>query len=460
MATVLAAVGGRGSGQWKGSGSVGLRRFLGIAWAHRVRLVAIPTILGLLALGASVALPSQYTATTTVRVTAGNPVVQSAAGVAAILKSREVAAMIAAKPGAEQLPGSQVPDALRAQVASALSSAWDMARYGYVASKPSQESAVDRAGDALTVTVFPGGDYIQVSAFAESPAAAAALANGAIDALIERSAGLAASSAGERVGFLEARVADAKTRADAARSAVLSYSVKNDAVPTESIRGAVATRDSARATVRDIDLAITEGRGSLAEVQSQLATTPAQTITTTQTNTQPASSTTTSAPNPVYLTLRDRANTLQQEIAALETRRRLAEANAAASDDALRTVMAHDSELAALDQELAIADDQYATESHDLAAARSDAARLGPPVQQIGRAPTPDYPSYPVRVWYLGAGLAAGLAISFVIALILMATDRTLRSTADVMAVLADLPLLAVVASNPRPGRHGVAKSS
>jgi hypothetical protein len=43
--------------------------------------------------------------------------------------------------------------------------------------------------------------------------------------------------------------------------------------------------------------------------------------------------------------------------------------------------------------------------------------------------------------------------------LVLMATDRTLRSAADVMAVLEDLPLLAVLASNPRPNRREVAGS-
>ena len=439
---------------------MGLRRFVGIAWAHRVRLMAIPTVLGLLALGAAAALPSQYVAATTVRVLAGNPAVQSAEGAAAILRSREVAEMIAAKTGAEQLPGVQGPDALRAGVAGALSSAWDVARYGYVASKPSQESAIDRARDALTVTVLPGGEYVQVSAVAQDPAAASAIANAAIDALIARSAALAASPLAERVAFLEARAAEAKTRADAARDGVLSYSVNNGAVPNESVRAAVATLDNARGTVRDIDLAITDGRGRLAEVQGQLSTTPAQTVTTSQTTAQPDSRTTISAPNPVYLNLRDRANTFQQEIAALESRRLRAEANAAASDDALRAAVAHDSELAALERDLVIADDQYATVSHDLAAARSDAARLAPAFQQIGRAPTPDYPSYPVRVLFLGAGLAAGLAISFLIALVLMATDRTLRSTAEVMAVLEGLPLLAVMASNPRPGRREVAKSS
>jgi succinoglycan biosynthesis transport protein ExoP len=440
---------------------MGLRRLLSIASAHRVRLIAIPTLLGLLALAVSFALPSQYVATTTVRVISGDPVVPSAAGVVAILRSREVADMTAAKIAADQLPGVQGIDAFRGQVGSALTSIWDMARYGYLTSKPSDETAVDRARDALTVTVLPGGDYVQVSAIAQDPATAAAIANGAVDALIDRSAELRVSAAAEGINFFGARVAEAKSRADAARSAVLGYSVKNDAVPNESVRVAAADLDSARGSLRDIDLATTEAQGRLAEVQSQLATTPVQTITTTQTGSTPDSltTTTTAAPNPVYLNLRDRVNSLRQDLAALQTRRITAQANVATSEDALRAVMAHDSELATLNQELVIADDQYAAASRDLAAARSDAARSAPPIQQVGRAPAPEYPSYPVRVAFLGAGLAAGLAISFLMTLILMATDRTLRSAADVMAVLEDLPLLAMVASNPRPNRREVAGS-
>jgi uncharacterized protein involved in exopolysaccharide biosynthesis len=438
---------------------MGLRRFLSIASAHRVRLVAIPTLLGLFALAASFTVPSQYVATTTVRVMSGNPVVQSAEGVAAMLRSREVAEMVAANVGAMALPGLEGADAIRAGAADALTSVWEMARYGYRTTKPAGETAVDRARDALTVTVLPGGAYVQVSATAETPAAASAIANGAIDALLQRSAVLAASPMTDRVRFLESQLAEAKTRATSARSAVLTYSLKNDAVPNESVRAAVATLNSARAAVKDIELSISEAGGRLAEVERQLVVTPSQVFTTTQTSAKPDTRTTTSAPNPVYLNLRERANTLRQEITALETRRVRAEANAAASDDALGVVMAHDSELGALNQELAIADDQYATAARDLAAAHSDAARLAPPVQQIGLAPTPDYPSYPVRVGFLGIGLAAGLAISFLMTLVLMATDRTLRSAADVMAVLEDLPLLAVLASNPRPNRREVVGS-
>jgi capsular polysaccharide biosynthesis protein len=62
----------------------------------------------------------------------------------------------------------------------------------------------------------------------------------------------------------------------------------------------------------------------------------------------------------------------------------------------------------------------------------------------LNPASVPDAPSFPNRLFFAGGGLGAGLALGFGLALLLEFGGKSLRTQADVEAVL-ELPLLVAV---------------
>jgi uncharacterized protein involved in exopolysaccharide biosynthesis len=65
----------------------------------------------------------------------------------------------------------------------------------------------------------------------------------------------------------------------------------------------------------------------------------------------------------------------------------------------------------------------------------------GEQVQRLGPASLPDSPSFPNRPFFAAGGLGAGLALGFILAIILEFSDKSIRTEKDAAAIM-DLPLL------------------
>lgn len=421
------------------------RRYTSVARAHQRRLVAIVVGIAVLGLVASFVPSPAYAATATVRIATDAERSYSAEGVVAMARSREIAEIIATDLHLVSRPVATGVDAVRAGVADAATSLSAYARYGYKAERTGVDAAAAWVQNALQATIVPGGEYVLITASAPDPELASAVANQATAAVIAHSRALAAATATERARFLDSQVAAAKQRADTSRQAVLTYALQSDAVQGDSLRASLANLDSGRATLAQKQLALTDAKGRLAEIEAQLAGTPQSLVFVTQ----GTGRTTTSASNPVYQSLAQNANATRQEIASLEASQAKAEALVNASDQQFRTLLTHDSQLTALNSDLVLANEAYGRLSADLAQARSDQVRPIAPIRSVARAVAPDYPAFPIRTTFVAVGLAAGILIAMVVSLLITATDKSLRSPADVEAVLRDVRMLAVVPTSP-----------
>jgi polysaccharide chain length determinant protein (PEP-CTERM system associated) len=86
-------------------------------------------------------------------------------------------------------------------------------------------------------------------------------------------------------------------------------------------------------------------------------------------------------------------------------------------------------------------DDLLAKKSQSAMATDMERQQQGEQFRLLNQAPLPSDPSFPNRLLFAGGGLGAGLALGFGIAIWLEFKDKTLRSEADVEAVMA-LPVL------------------
>ncbi|MEK6227352.1 MAG: hypothetical protein AABM40_13800 [Chloroflexota bacterium] len=417
-----------------------LSRLASVASAYRGRLAFVPIVAALLALSASLALSPRYAAMSTVQLTTADGEPFSAQGIAAMLQSREVADIIVDDLKLDARPAPAGIDAIRGSIAGGAEKAWTLLRFGYVAGKVGRDASVELVRSSVTMTVLPDG-YLAIGASADDPRLASALANEAVEAVVKRSNTLTSAAADRRASFLGSQVVDAKRRVDGARSAMLSYAVLSNTVAGDSVRNGLAALDSGRAALSASELGLADARSRLSAVEQELSRTPAQTVSVTQGTDR----TITSTASPIYVSLQDRANALRQEIAALDARRAQVEATIKGDDQAFSSLLTRDSQLAALNQEVVLANQRYSQLSNDLATAQFDLARPATPVRVVQSAVPPDYPIFPERTTFLGAGFGAGALAAVVLLLILAGSDRSVRSRQEIEAILGDVPLLAVV---------------
>lgn len=456
-----------------------LRTYREIANTYRGYLLLIPLIAAVVALIFTYALPASYVGTATVQIIPDeiepravtlrtqeqgpgsvavgltDPTAVLAQGIIEMLASREVAKLVVADLSLEALPGPQGLDAVKSWVTDRIGDAWALVRYGYVARKEGYELAVDRTQRALAAKEVAGSYYMKISATSRDPGLAADMANSAVRAVLQHSREIAGATTRDRVRFLEFHVGEAKERAERARNALLEFSAQSDAVQGDSLRGALANLESARATLRQADLALIDLIGRLAQVEDELARTASRIVTVSEGSSSASrdtSRTTVSGANPVYISLGERASALRQEIAAVEARRASTEGQVKANESIFRTYVGFDSRLASLNQELALANEIYGRLVRDHASARVEQARTFPLVRQIDPATPADYPSFPVKIMFVGFGAAAGLVAALIVVFVMYNTDQSLRSAAEVQMVLGQVRLLAVVSpSDQRP---------
>jgi uncharacterized protein involved in exopolysaccharide biosynthesis len=426
-----------------------LRRYFDVVGTHRRTLLAV--IVGSAFVGqlVSYAIPSRYDAVATIQVTSDRPDQRATGAVDAsepqgqliveMVRSRDVASILVNDLALQ----AQVPtgiDAIQNAISSRAADLWAFASHGFIA--PAGSNAVERVSSALDATALQGGRIVRITASAPSADLAAKMASAAVQAVITVSQNATSASATTQVPFLETQTALAKRQAEAARLQLLDYGTRSDAIQSASVLAAGADLDKARAAARQNEIELIDARQRLAEVEADLRVTPLQM---TSTTTSSSSTSSVSSVNPVYVTLRDRANARRQDVAGLEARASKLDADAQARAAQFRALLAHDSQLSALNQELTLANETYSRLSGELALARIEAARPISQVREIGRAVAPTYPAFPIRIQFAALFALAGLLIVMASLFIRHNADSALRSPAEAEAALADLRLLAVV---------------
>ncbi len=200
--------------------------------------------------------------------------------------------------------------------------------------------------------------------------------------------------------------------------------------------------------------ALDETRRRLEVAQQQLKNTPSQWITvqSTEDNASPASSVARmSSPNLVYQTVQEQALSLQQDIAALETRQSYLEDQMRSREQDLRALTAQDTRLAALNQDLLSATEIYNRRVSLWSDARLEEARTVTQVRIIDAARPPLYPSYPIKIMWGLIGVVAGLVMVIGLIFVRHQMDLAVHSAEEAEAAL-QLALLSVV---PTSGSGG-----
>jgi uncharacterized protein involved in exopolysaccharide biosynthesis len=236
----------------------------------------------------------------------------------------------------------------------------------------------------------------------------------------------------------------------------------------QQVAGLEGRQSDADAQRQQNQSALDDARRRLDIVNQQLAdTSPESAITeTTSSVVQPAaapsstssatSSTTqrTSGPNPVFVSLQDRQNQVQAEIAGLQARQSQADQDVNQRQDDVRTLVVNDSKLTQLNQELSLANDAYAQRSAAWSRAVVEEARPVTQLRVIDPSTQPAYPAWPIKILWAGIGGAAGLLAALVLVFVLYSVDLTLRTPAAAEEAFGDLRLLAVVPSRGNGHHH------
>ncbi|NTU79342.1 MAG: hypothetical protein HGA45_08055 [Chloroflexales bacterium] len=358
-----------------------LHTYLEILRRHRWYLLLIPLIAGLVALGATYLVAPDYVGTAVVQILPDDtepraislrpqdgpgvvatgfrdPTEMLAQGVIQHLGSRAAAEQIAERMGLARLPEPTGVDALKARARALLDGGWSLLRYGFVAPKDQHEgiiAAVDRALDAELVR---GSYYMTISATWRDRETAAAMANEAVQAVIDHSRQIASASAAEQRRFMAAQMEEARKRVEAARDEVLRYSQSGQA-----------------------------GQRS--------------------------------------------------------------------GEQALARMSESDPRLAALYQELELANDAYRQRTAQWYELLLEEARPATQIRLIDPAVPPAYPSAPIKIYWAGLGVAAGLTAALLLAFFRHSMDRSLRSPEQAEQALA-IRLLAVVPT--RSAARGAAR--
>jgi uncharacterized protein involved in exopolysaccharide biosynthesis len=234
---------------------------------------------------------------------------------------------------------------------------------------------------------------------------------------------------------------------------------------------AAAAQDAAAAATRTSDQALNDARQRLALVQDQLATTPPDIVDEQRSDQiahgapEPSTTTTsstvrTAAPNPVYESLQERVYTLQQEVTAAESRSTGGLADYNAREAALQDAIARDGQLSALTQKLNLASETYSRRYADWQNALLEQARPVDQIRMIDPSVAPVYPSSPIKIFWAGIALAAGLLVAIVLVFVHHSIDVSVRSARDVesalgMAFLASVPMRRLVTANGHRNGHG-----
>jgi len=216
----------------------------------------------------------------------------------------------------------------------------------------------------------------------------------------------------------------------------------------EEIRGLESRRAAAEGQLRATnELALDEARERLARARAQLAETPAELVTfqATEASSAPGSTTSqTAAPNAAYQALQDRANGLEQDLVGLEERVGREEPQYQARNQELFTLLAHDAQLAGLNQVLTQATDTHNRRATELSNVRFEDSRPATQLRVVDRATAPIYPTSPIKVLWALVAAITGLALVVVFAFVRSSADISVRSPA-VLEDALDLQLLAVV---------------
>jgi uncharacterized protein involved in exopolysaccharide biosynthesis len=327
---------------------VELRHYLSIAARYRWYLICIPIIAALVALGATYVVSPRYVGTAVVQlipeevepravslrnqegassVAIGlrDPTELLSQGVIESAGSAEVAHFVTDKVKLGNQPAPTGWSALKAQVRQLIDDAWALARFGYIAHKPSDQALVDRVGDSISAELIRGSYYMEISATWRDPETASLLANAAVEGVIAHAREIAHASAAEQRQFLEAQRLDARHDVETARAAMLQYSGSSSVVAGASLRAALNDLEAARAAQRQNELDLAEANKRLATARQQLQNINPEVVITSSAEGSAQSSASTVArsvlPNLAYQTLQDRVAALGQDVAGLQTRR-------------------------------------------------------------------------------------------------------------------------------------------
>lgn len=187
--------------------------------------------------------------------------------------------------------------------------------------------------------------------------------------------------------------------------------------------------------------------GRLSAADSQLAAEPPELIserTESIVQNQSSSVTEQSSPNPVYQSLQQQLLSNRQEQVALTTRQEQLNEQLAAREQEFFNMTGHDATLAALQQDLSLASDVYNQRTAQWHDAQLEEARPVSQVRLIEAADVPEYPVWPIKIYWALIGLAAGLVVAGILVFVRYSTNLSLRSAREAQEVL-DLDMLAIV---------------
>lgn len=259
-------------------------------------------------------------------------------GIIENLGSREVVEAVVDELGMDQWPEPQGFAAFKSRVRGAISDAWTYAQHGYVVHPSRREGAIYAVGQSLDAELVRGSYYMRVTARWDDPEVASDIANTAVVAVVDHIRNVANRSAKEQSTFLATQVRDARQRADAARTDLITYSETSGTVGYESLRLALDAQQRAREAVQSNALDLAAVSSQLQEAQKQLGETDPRVVTSRTnsgtTNQDSGSRFEQTSLNPSWEIANTRVRELEQDVAALENSEWFSNAEAQAALEA------------------------------------------------------------------------------------------------------------------------------
>jgi polysaccharide biosynthesis transport protein len=313
--------------------------------------------------------------------------------------------------------------------------------------------------DRTKVRVPEGSNILEITYTATNPNEAKAVADALRQAYIDTSLTFRRDQATRDADWFEAQANKIKAALDVASAAEADYERQN---------GIVMADDKT-----DLDTARLRSLASSAPVAAPFVAagapvSSAASVQLAQADAQLAEARKTLGPNhPELLAMEANRNALAQQVAQDQATARsqagaaasAASASAGAMERAVQQtksrILGESDKLARLSQlatqvnQLRDAYDKTTGRAGDL---RQEAAVADTGLTPLGNAATPRSPSFPNKLLIVPGSLALGLIAGVLVALLIELFNRRVRGVEDIQS-LSDTPLLAVIASPPRPHR-------
>lgn len=422
--------------------------------ARHWRLIAVVAIVaGLVAFGVSYLFSPRYTATTHLLVranearflTTNGQDLQQQAGVidGSLVKSLDqtYSSMLTSRTLSEQVVNQLHLDqrkgdtSLLGQARASVKKVYNVTKailiHGFYAEPTPHEGAVTTVQESITAQPIQDSYMLEVSASADDPRLAAAIANAAVDEVSAEIQARDKSEANTYRDFLLTQVDKAASQVADANAAIQNYKQTNNLTDIQQQLSLNAeSNQSVVDQLRKADVDLAAARAKASALSGSLnALSPTDSTTSTVTTGRSTTTLTNSGTNTIYANLRTELADAQAQIASLQ-------AQHDALTDLLNTkssaLPAQQAELNNLQLKLDTANGAYTAIRHAYEAAQVNSADTPIEVTRVDTAAPPLYPDRPLRYLFLLVGILLGAIAG---ALLAWYRDRGLPGDRDELPV-------------------------